>query len=139
MEVLLAFIIAFVFGMIFQVPKNTLLACGLTGAIGWLSFMIVDSWQTTLMATLFAAITVGVCGEIFARVYKTPVTVFVIVGFIPLVPGSKAYNTILLLTGGEFGAGMELGLQTIFTACAIGLGLSITSSFTRIFKQNFKK
>ena len=139
MDTLYAFFISLLFGLIFQVPRKSLVAGGFVGAFGWWSYSTLTLWQAPLLATLLAAIFVGIWGEIFARIYKMPVTIFVIVGFIPLVPGVKAYNTILLLTNGEYNQGMELGLQTIATACAIGLGLSIVSSLARVFKESLRK
>jgi uncharacterized membrane protein YjjB (DUF3815 family) len=134
-KILLAFFISFLFGFVFQVPRNTLLACGLTGAVGYISFTLIGLSQPLLLATLLAAMIIGILGELFARIYKTPVTIFVTVGFIPLVPGLKAYNTILALTNGEFTQGIELGLQTLFTAGAIALGISVISSVARMLKE----
>jgi uncharacterized membrane protein YjjB (DUF3815 family) len=138
MKVVLAFFISLLFGLIFQVPRKALLACGLTGAAGYIGFTLISLTQPSLLATLLAAMMVGILGEIFARFYKTPVTIFVTVGFIPLVPGLKAYNTILALTNGEFNLGIELGLSTLFTAGAIALGISVISAVARMLKERAK-
>lgn len=135
MRVLLAFFISLLFGLIFQVPKKSLIAGGFTGAVGFASFTLIGEYQPPILATLLASIIIGVLGEIFARIYKMPVTVFVTVGFIPLVPGLRAYNTILALTNGQFGQGIEQGLQTLFTAGAIALGISIVSAISRVIKK----
>ncbi|MDW7675961.1 MAG: threonine/serine exporter family protein [Bacillota bacterium] len=134
-KIILAFFISLLFGLIFQVPRNTLIACGVTGALGWIGYSLIITSQPPLLATLFSAMIIAILGEIFARIYKTPVTIFVIVGFIPLVPGLKAYNTILALTNGEVSTGIELGLQTLFTAGAIAVGISIISSVARVLKE----
>lgn len=135
MDSVLAFLISMLFGVLFQIPKRTLLAAGITGAMGWLFYSILITSQPEIIATLLAAGLIGVLGELFARIYKTPVTVFVVVGFIPLVPGLRAYATILSFTEGNFSQGLQTGIETMFIASAIALGITIVSSISRIINR----
>ncbi|WP_240503563.1 threonine/serine exporter family protein [Natranaerobius trueperi] len=135
MEYISAFFISFFFGVYFQNPKRTLISAGLTGVIGWSVFEILYSFESELFSVLMASVIIAILSEIFARIHKTPVTVFIIVGFIPLVPGVRAYNTILEFSRGNLDKGLELTIETFFIACAIALGISIISSIARILKE----
>ncbi|MGF7186555.1 uncharacterized membrane protein YjjB (DUF3815 family) [Desulfitispora alkaliphila] len=139
MEFVLAFIISMLFGVIFYIPIRTLGTAGFTGLAGWTTFKVLDLYQSNLLAILVAAIVIGLLSEFFARVHKTPVTVFVVVGFIPLVPGLRAYNAVISFSEGRFDQGLQLAVETVFIACAIALGISIVSSIARIIKINFVK
>ena len=81
---------------------------------------------------LLAAIVTSILAEIFARILKTPATVLLIIGIIPLVPGGGAYYTMEYLVGGETQLAMETGIHTLFVAGAIAMGIVLVSSMTRI-------
>ena len=66
----------------------------LVGAIGWLVYLLVVNKGGVVWATFFASLVIDICAQILARVMKTPVTIFLIGGILPLVPGSHIYRTI---------------------------------------------
>ena len=68
----------------------------------------------------------------FARLYKTPATVFLIIGIVPLVPGGGIYYTMDALLDGEMDLFLRRGLETAAYAGAIAVGCSLVSSMARI-------
>ncbi len=120
------------FAILFNVPRRSLPACALAGALGHglrAAFIAVLGVPIEA-ATLLAATAVGFLGELFARKYRIPRLVFVVPGVIPMVPGVFAYRTMLGIfevTGlADLSAveGAEVLLQTAVYAIRTGLILT---------------
>jgi uncharacterized membrane protein YjjB (DUF3815 family) len=120
------------FAILFNVPRQTLPACALLGAVGHgLRAALMALFGMPIeAATLLAAITAGFLGELLARHYHMPRLVFVVPGVIPMVPGVFAYRTMLGIfevTGlADLSAieGAEVLLQTAVYAIRTGLILA---------------
>ena len=82
---------------------------------------------------VLATIVTATLAEIFARVLKTPATVLLIIGIIPLVPGGGIYYTMEALVNGDMAMFARFGLETVASAGAIAVGSSLVSAVTRIF------
>ncbi|PRX29456.1 uncharacterized membrane protein YjjB (DUF3815 family) [Orenia metallireducens] len=141
LELLAAFIIVITFGSIFQAPKKSLWLLGLTGTICWGSFIILEQLTSynVIIASFISSVIVGICSELFARIMKMPVTIFVIAGIIPLVPGVPAYNTMLFILQGEYIKGLEKGINTLMIAGAIAFAIAIVGAGARYHKEFQKK
>ncbi len=85
------------FAILFNVPRYSLPACALTGALGhaFRAALIISFGLPVEAATLLAGTAVGFLGELFARHYHIPRLIFVVPGVIPMVPGVFAYRTML--------------------------------------------
>ena len=81
---------------------------------------------------LLATIAAAALSEIFARLYKTPATVFLIIGIIPLVPGGGIYYTMEALINGDLSLFVRHGMETAASAGAIAVGCSLVSSVSRL-------
>ena len=123
------------FAILFNVPRNTLPACALTGAVGHAlrAGLITVFGLPIEAATLVAATAVGFMGEFFARRYHIPRLIFVVPGVIPRVPGVFAYRTMLGifeitgLTDLTTIAGAEVLLETAVYAIRTALILAALS------------
>lgn len=121
------------FSLLFNIPKTAILKSALVGAIGWLIFTKVNEFShTAILSTFLGAGVVSILSEIFARKFKEAVTVFVIPGILPLVPGSGMYNTMLALIQKNFSKAAQVGSETIFIAGSIAVAILLVSSFTRL-------
>src|SRR5690554_6623311 len=91
-----SFFATMAFGVLFNVPRKTLLIGGIVGMLGWVVYIVltVDMQINLITATLLASFSVATMSQFLARWFKMPVTVFSIAGVIPLVPGGMAYETI---------------------------------------------
>ena len=76
----------------------------------------------------------SIISEIFARIFKEPVTVFSIPGIIPLVPGLPLYRAMNYFMLNAYNVGMEKLVQASLDATAIALGILLISSMARLFK-----
>ena len=136
LELIGAYILVLSFGILFQAPKRSLWLLGLTGFLSWAGFLVAKSLiGNTIIAIFIASILVGITGEVFARLKKLPVTVFVIAGIIPLVPGIPAYHTMLNLVEGRYIEGVQTGMETLMIAGAIALAIAIVGSIPRKMKS----
>ena len=135
-ELIVAFFATAAFSVVFNVPARFMLAGGLTGAIGWLIFSLLGKQNDALF---LASIGVGLIAELGARWLKAPVQVIAVPGIIPLVPGGSAYSTMLLAVRGDNMAAIGKGIETLFAAGAIAVGVALASIPFRFLKQRREK
>jgi uncharacterized membrane protein YjjB (DUF3815 family) len=131
------------FAILFNVPKRTLFACALSGAIAYAIRTLVMQFSSAGVeaATLAGATAVGFLGVGFGRLWRAPAPVFIVPGVIPLVPGSLAFKTmidILSLVAGDAALNEALlaetavnSLKTILIVAAIAGGIVIPSLLLR--------
>lgn len=129
---LYAFLASIAFGLVSELHSwKYLLAAGFTGCVGWLVYLLMSDYSTVprfFAATIIAA----TISEIFARIFKAPATVFLVVGIIPLVPGGGIYYTMEALINGDMATFVHKGMETAASAGAIAVGCSLVSSMARI-------
>lgn len=136
-EGLLSFVAAASFGMLFGVPRAELVWGGLVGAAGWLVYRGLMAMGMGLLGAIFAAsFLVAALSQLLAVRRRVPVTLFVVPGIIPLVPGGLAYRTMLAFFHGEYAGGLAVGAQTLLSAGAIAAGLSLwTALFAAVRRR----
>ncbi|BAB03801.1 threonine/serine exporter family protein [Halalkalibacterium halodurans] len=123
-ELFFVFIATVAFGILFNVPKQVLWIGGFIGANSWLVFSLLPIYGASpIVATAAASLASAAISHLLAKYYKVPVTTFSIPGIIPLVPGSRAYFTMLAFVEGDYLLGLELGIETMLQAGAIAAGL----------------
>ena len=108
-----------------------ILSASVTGAVAWLVYLSLSN-LTDVNRYLLATIAAAILSEIFARLYKTPATVFLIIGIIPLVPGGGIYYTMEALINGDLSLFVRYGMETAASAGAIAVGCSLVSSVSRL-------
>ncbi len=126
------------FGMVFNVPKHTLIYCGFGGAIAYTSRTILMDINFSIeLATFLASTIVGLVALYWSRKYIIPRPVYTIASIIPLIPGTYAFNAVInLINMSAHGVTPELitifvenGLKTITILGGIGFGLAIPSIY----------
>lgn len=129
LQVAVAFASTIAFAVIFHTPRKELLYTGLTGASGWLVYMLAHFFGSGVVASSFlAALALTWLSRVFSFMRKAPVTVFLICGIFPLVPGAGIYYTGYAFFMGNDALALEKGLETIKIAVAIALGIGIVLS-----------
>lgn len=121
------------FGIVFNIRNKKLFFSAIGGAISWLAYLLTcDLFATDIFGYFFAAVVMSIYAEVFARVHKTPVTIYLVAGLIPLVPGSGIYRTMEYCVIGENQLFWETGLYTLEIASVIGFAMICVSSVVRI-------
>lgn len=129
LQVLVAFISTIAFAVIFHTPKRELLYTGLTGGCGWLVYLLAQAMGSGIVSASFlATLSLAWLARVFSFARRTPVTVFLICGIFPLVPGAGIYYTGYNFFMGRDALALEKGLETIKIAVAIALGTGIVQS-----------
>ena len=118
------------FGITFQMPRRHYLACGLTGAVGWMVYIFgVELFALSpAIATLVATLPLTGCARFFAIRHKAPVTIFLLPGIFPLVPGAGIYYTAYYFLQGEQELFASKGGETFKVALALALGIALVCS-----------
>jgi len=123
---------------LYRVPRHLIPWCGSLGGVAGSMRLLLAGSVGEGFATFFAAFTVGMISEVLARHKKVPVSVFLIPGFIPLVPGRYGYLTMRNFVERDIVAGLEMLVHTLFLAGAIAFGLFLSGTLYRIFVQRRK-
>ena len=85
--------------------------------------------------TWLATIAAAALSEIFARLYKTPATVFLIIGIIPLVPGGGIYYAMEHAINGETDLFLDVLFHTLGLAGSLAVGVLLVSSTVRLINS----
>lgn len=140
MEIIKQMVFAFIstvgFSILFTTPIDCLIKAGIVGGAGWGVYYINQLFfDNNIISTLLASISVGFIGELFAKKYKKPATVFIIPGIIPLVPGAGMYYTMLNLVEKNYYSAADKGTETFFIAASISIGLIISTTLSTSIKR----
>ena len=112
------------FAVLFSAPKRQLLFCGLTGAAGWMVYLLIMNTNGSLaVANLAASFTLTLMARIFAAVERHPVTVYLLAGIFPLVPGAGIYYTSYYFIMHQMEQFAAKGAETIIIAGSIVFGI----------------
>lgn len=112
------------FAVLFSAPKKELFFCGLTGAVGWIVYLIfLDHNASIPIANLIATFALTLISRVIASVRKNPVTLYLITGIFPIVPGAGIYYTSYYFIMNDMEQFSNYGMQTIKVAGAIVLGI----------------
>ncbi len=134
-ELLFCFLATVAFGVIFNVPKRVVWIGGVIGVLAWFIYSTLPTFGISVVfATAVAALVSATSSHLLARKFRVPVTIFSIPGIIPLVPGSRAYFTMLAFVDGDYILGLQLGIETMLQAGAIAAGLVFALSIFSIGK-----
>lgn len=127
---LCAFLACVGFTLVFNIHGVGKLICGVGGALGWLIYLLAGS---TILAGFLASAALGVFSEGMARIRRCPVTAYLLVALLPLVPGGGIYYAMSYCVAGATQLFLETLLHTFGMAAALAVGAMLTSSLFRTF------
>ena len=131
-----AFIGTLSFCIIFNIKGRNLFFTSLGGGLSWFFYTYFTALGLSEITSLFlSSLILASYSEIMARLFKSPVTTFVICALIPLVPGSGMYYTMLASIQGNINKSLTLGLNTLSSAGALALGIVLISSLSRLINS----
>lgn len=124
-----AFVATVCFALLFHVPFRHLWCCGLVGMAGWLVYWgMTHTGSSPVVASLVAVIPLAILTRVFAIVRKAPVTMFLIPGIFPLVPGAGIYYTAYSFITGDSEGFSAKGTETLKIAVALAMGIALVMS-----------
>lgn len=125
---LCAFLACFGFCFVFNVRGFGILICCTGGALGWLVYLLAGS---TVPAAFLAAFVIGVYSETMARIRHCPVTAYLLIALLPLVPGGGVYYAMRYGIEGSTQRFLSTLLSTFGMAAALAIGSMLSSSVFR--------
>lgn len=123
------------FSVLFNVPKRYYLSCGITGTLGWIMYYLSVDYTSAAVASFLGALVVVLISRILTVKMKCPITIFLISGIFPLVPGAGVYYTAYYLVTNQLGLAVERGIGAVKIAFGIVLGIVFIVSIPREFFQ----
>ena len=128
---LCAFVGTLAFSILFNVQRRYYVYCGLAGMLCWLCYYFMDDMVGASLATFIATMLVVLCSRIFAVWRKCPITVFLISGIFPVIPGAKVYYTAYYIVTNDLRQALDNGILALKLAFAIVLGIVFIVSIPR--------
>lgn len=123
-ECIMAFIGTIAFALLFSVPGRYYPWCGAIGAAGWLVYrLVLQAGSNRMLAAFLATVLVIILSRLCAVRERCPVTIFMVSGLFPLVPGVGIYWTIYELVMENMEGAIQRGTAALQDAIAIVLGI----------------
>lgn len=128
-----AFFAILLFAAFLEIPRRHLPFAALCGGIGWPTYaLIVAADKTAMAAAFFSTLAVALLSQVLARIRKAPVTVFLVAGILPVVPGAAIYRSVYYLMRSNPVSSTYYLLETLRIAGAIAMAIFITDSLFRL-------
>ena len=124
-QVFSAFWAVAMFSILTETPKKFLPYAAFSGGFAWWAYLVINNLTHSILAVAFLS-------HILARIMKAPVTVFLIAGILPSVPGAGIYRTVYYLIQGDQALSTHYLISTLHTAGAIALAIFITDSVVNL-------
>lgn len=125
------------YAVLYNIPKRFYLCCGLTGTAGWLVYVLVTSGfqASAAVGSFLGTLAVVLISRMLTVRMKCPITIFLISGIFPLVPGAGVYFTAYYLVTNQLALAAQRGLDSVKIAFGIVLGIVFIVSIPREFFQ----
>ena len=116
------------YALMYNVKNDKLLAATIGGFFTIATYIIANElFNNIIIATTLASSVITFYSEILARKLKSPATVFLLPGIIPLVPGGGLFYTMTGLLTRNTQQFQSYGMSTLQTAVGIALGVILAS------------
>ena len=121
----------------FRISKNFRFSIigSIVGAIGWAVYLTTSYLGNTFFQSFIAMLCVSIMSEILARILKAPATIFIMIGFFPLVPGGGIYYSMLYAVQGQTGLFVESFLNTIGISLSLAFAILLSSTIFHIYNR----
>lgn len=128
-QLLAAYVGTVAFAVLFGVPRKYYLDSGLCGMLGWLLYLILMNHTGLSVANVvfFATVLVTFTAMVLAIVRKCPITVYLICGIFPLVPGAGIFWTTYNVVSEQLGAALHTGVTALKVTVAIAFGIILVA------------
>lgn len=114
------------FSMIFHLRARLWPVAAFSGFISWAVYLLCSQfWDGVFLPSFLAAAFSALYGEVLARVFKAPATIFFIPALVPLIPGGSLYHTMSYLVRREWAIAKIYSAHTMQAALAIAVGGSL--------------
>lgn len=122
------------FCILFCIPKKYFIVCGGIGAAGWLIYrLLLLADLSDFLACLVATIVITLLSRFSAVRTKTPSTIYLLPGILPLIPGGGIYRTVFYLINNDVHSAVNAGLNSISIVGGIVLAIVLVFEIPQRF------
>ena len=124
-QLLAAFVGTAAFAVLFGVPRKYYIDSGICGTVGWLLYLLLvrHTGMSVPGVVFFATALVSLSALTQSIIRKCPISVFLICGIFPLVPGAGIFWTTYNLVAEQFPAALHSGILALKVTLAIAFGI----------------
>ena len=136
LQIIAAFTGSLGFCVVFHVRRKRTFFAALGGGLCWAVYILMGFWvQSDVPRYFVASLVVTVYAEVLARILKSPATLFLVIGTLPMIPGGGLYRTMQNFILGDYAASSREGLMTVMLAVAIAAGMLLPSSVFHVVQK----
>ncbi len=133
LQILGAYVATVTSGIILEIPRPLVFKTGFIGALGYTVYLLSLPYTDIAVATLCGGLVIALLSQIAARLLKSPVTVFYIPSYFPLVPGAGVYKIAYFYIQGNAQLAGQNFIESMLISGAIALSVFIVDSFIEIY------
>lgn len=123
-QLFLSFVAIYAFSIMYSAPRFQCPYCGICGCFTWgISHLMEELGAGNMLSVLTATFFLTLLTRILSVKRKTPITIYLMTGVLPLVPGAGIYYTSYYLMLDEARTAARMGLEAFQTAGAISFGI----------------
>ena len=124
-QLIAAFLGTVSFAALFGVPRKYYLDAGICGTIGWLFYLVFSRYTAMSPAEVVFCATalVTLTALLQSSGRKCPITVFLICGIFPLVPGAGIFWTSYNIVSNHLSDALQTGFGALKATVAIAFGI----------------
>lgn len=131
-----AFFAVVSFSFLLELPKRFVAPAGIVGGLGWLVYLLLDAGSgSAIMAAFVSSLMVAWISHLFSRWLKAPVTVFLVAGILPSVPGSSIYRCVYYMILSQKEMSTYYLLETLQIAGAIAMAIFMMDSLFQLGRK----
>ena len=139
-ELLSALISSLGFAALFNLHGKKMLYAAVGGLVAWAVYMFAEIFSASPYPCAFvASVALTLYSEIMARVQKSPVTVFLVIAVIPMVPGAGLYRTMNHFMHQQPDLAAAQGLYTLLFAASMSAGIALTTVLFQIVLRAMRR
>lgn len=132
-QAVMIFIACTGFFILFNVHDWGSFLCAVGGVATWMSYLLLRELGIGIYGmNFFASVVAAVYSEGMARSRKYPVTSYLVISSIPLLPGAGIYYTMSFGLEGNMQAALQKGLETAGIAGSIAVAILLVSTVFRL-------
>ncbi len=118
------------FSVIFNVRGKNLLLAALCSALGFYTYLSFLG-ESEFKAMVLASIVIAFSAELIARISRSPATLFLVAGLLPLVPGGDMFQMFVKLLESDNREALDFFLRAIKSSGALAAGVIIVTALIR--------
>ncbi|WP_408022827.1 threonine/serine exporter family protein [Streptococcus halichoeri] len=137
-QIVAAYVVTVTSGIILEIPRHVKYYVGFIGAAGYAVYLFSLPYTSKGLAALCGSLVIASLSQVAARIFKTPVTIFYIPSYFPIVPGASVYKIAYYYIQGNTQMAGHNFFESMIISGAIALSVYLVDSFIEIY-NHFKQ